>query len=613
VTLSGATPSFWGSAWVVPPSEVGPGSQLSVWMLAPKAGLNAAIALQNVNGAWSNGTPVAILANGAWQRVSFTVPTSATAPLRWVGVWFTAQSGQVWSGTILIDTFQIDAAVVAPPPSSPYAPPFPRVATIYSKTDQNSASGKLAIARFNLYVTGFDWWDDKNYSPGVPAGMSFGQYLKQLNPKLIALVYIHSSIFVDGSWTWRPGTSGYVVNGTTYYIDPRWLLTYAGSTLTTAVGASSTTLPVADLSKFNVNDRAIVGGVGNQSAAEMVFVTGKSSSTGAGSLTVTRGINSQNNRFPAVSHNATDYVRPVAYVFGNPSNMTMNVTQTCPSTNVNPSLGSQTWADFVGNFAAIKLSEPLNQNLDGVFLDNMVDFPLQIINNLSRADINNTNTASGVPDAYWSGGMQNLCSRLRSRLGGGKIVHSNTGASASLHGSVLNGGMIEGVDETGSNSFIGDVRGFYNSWMSLGLSPRIFVMNGSAHGSSLSAVQTNYKALRFLLTWTLANDGFFVYDEFWYSGAHSTEWWYDEFDNAGQGVGYLGQPLGASTQPMTGVYRRDFTSGISLSNTTAGVQSISLGGQFRKIRGTQAPSVNDGSLVTSVTLQPKDGIILLRV
>jgi hypothetical protein len=33
---------------------------------------------------------------------------------------------------------------------------------------------------------------------------------------------------------------------------------------------------------------------------------------------------------------------------------------------------------------------------------------------------------------------------------------------------------------------------------------------------------------------------------------------------------------------------------------------------FKKISGTQDPSVNDGSTVTSVTLEERDGLILLK-
>ncbi len=60
------------------------------------------------------------------------------------------------------------------------------------------------------------------------------------------------------------------------------------------------------------------------------------------------------------------------------------------------------------------------------------------------------------------------------------------------------------------------------------------------------------------------------------------------------------------------VYRRDYEGGIALVNATDSAVTVNLNGTFRKIKGTQAPLVNDGSLVTSVTLPPKDGLVLLR-
>jgi hypothetical protein len=60
------------------------------------------------------------------------------------------------------------------------------------------------------------------------------------------------------------------------------------------------------------------------------------------------------------------------------------------------------------------------------------------------------------------------------------------------------------------------------------------------------------------------------------------------------------------------VYRRDYENGVALVNATADPVTVNLGGVFRKIKGTQAPLVNDGRLVTAVTLPAKDGLVLLR-
>ncbi len=60
------------------------------------------------------------------------------------------------------------------------------------------------------------------------------------------------------------------------------------------------------------------------------------------------------------------------------------------------------------------------------------------------------------------------------------------------------------------------------------------------------------------------------------------------------------------------VWRRDYSGGVALVNATGQPQTVSLGGELRKIAGTQDPVVNNGSLVREVTLPPWDGLILLR-
>ncbi|MEI8083893.1 MAG: carbohydrate binding domain-containing protein, partial [Actinomycetes bacterium] len=60
------------------------------------------------------------------------------------------------------------------------------------------------------------------------------------------------------------------------------------------------------------------------------------------------------------------------------------------------------------------------------------------------------------------------------------------------------------------------------------------------------------------------------------------------------------------------VYRRDYQGGVALVNATEAAVTVNLGETLRKIKGTQAPSVNDGSLVTAVTIPARDGLVLLR-
>jgi hypothetical protein len=119
------------------------------------------------------------------------------------------------------------------------------------------------------------------------------------------------------------------------------------------------------------------------------------------------------------------------------------------------------------------------------------------------------------------------------------------------------------------------------------------------------------KSMRWGLTLALMAG---IYYEIYAWPNHGTRWWYDEYDG-GPNIrkrGYLGQPLGAPVKLANGVYRRDFQNGVALNNSTSSTQSVSLGGTFKKLKGTQNPTLNNGASVTSVTVPAKDGLILLR-
>ncbi|MHB1846407.1 MAG: LamG-like jellyroll fold domain-containing protein, partial [Deltaproteobacteria bacterium] len=158
--------------------------------------------------------------------------------------------------------------------------------------------------------------------------------------------------------------------------------------------------------------------------------------------------------------------------------------------------------------------------------------------------------------------------------------------------------------------------------------------NGSdpVYDSSGSAVGTSapYQALRYGLAFALMDDGYYATTQAagYYDTARN---WFDEFavdpqtgvalqfPSVDAGLGYLGQPTDAPwPAPLsTGVYERHFrnaATGVSwvvlLDPKGNGAQTVQLGQSMQKITGTQDPTVNDGSTVTQVTLQDRDGLIL---
>jgi hypothetical protein len=126
----------------------------------------------------------------------------------------------------------------------------------------------------------------------------------------------------------------------------------------------------------------------------------------------------------------------------------------------------------------------------------------------------------------------------------------------------------------------------------------IFHQNGNA---------SDYQAFRYGFTSCLMDDAYYYFSE----GDHYTGVnWFDEFDTK------LGEAISAPTTAawQNGVYRRDFQNGIALVNPKGnGARTVTLETTYRRIYGGQAPAVNNGQTVTTLTLNERDGIVLLRL
>jgi hypothetical protein len=123
---------------------------------------------------------------------------------------------------------------------------------------------------------------------------------------------------------------------------------------------------------------------------------------------------------------------------------------------------------------------------------------------------------------------------------------------------------------------------------------------------------TDYQNMRYGLASCLMDDGYFVYS---YVISPNTDArygeapWFDEYDAK---LGYA-TSAPAMAEWQSGVYRRDFQNGIALVNPKGnGARQVFLEADYVKLSGSQAPGVNNGQTVRSVTLQDRDGIILMR-
>jgi hypothetical protein len=119
---------------------------------------------------------------------------------------------------------------------------------------------------------------------------------------------------------------------------------------------------------------------------------------------------------------------------------------------------------------------------------------------------------------------------------------------------------------------------------------------------------TDYQSFRYGFASALMGDAYYTFNS---SAAYGDFPWFDEYNYQHKfGAAVSSQP---TTAWQHGVYRRDFENGIALVNPKGnGPQTVTLEANYTRITGTQASSINSGQTVRTLTLQDRDGIILLR-
>ena len=125
----------------------------------------------------------------------------------------------------------------------------------------------------------------------------------------------------------------------------------------------------------------------------------------------------------------------------------------------------------------------------------------------------------------------------------------------------------------------------------------------------------DYQGMRYGLCSALLGNAYYYFEQG--GGGTQTYGTYIAFDEFSSNLGAaLAGPLvfpGAAAW-QKGVYRRDFQHGIALVNPKGnGTQTVTLETSYKHLSGTQAPTVNNGQTVTRVTLNDRDGVILLRM
>ncbi len=284
------------------------------------------------------------------------------------------------------------------------------------------------------------------------------------------------------------------------------------------------------------------------------------------------------------------------------------------SNSPDPTTG-QNSVQWITNFFVTNLYQPAT-NLDGFFMDNM--FATSVYTGDWNRDGTSDNPATNTSASLWlRQGYVQYVNTVRPLMPG-KIQIGNIGGWTLNNGvagqpipteyqNLMDGGVLEAF--IGKSWSLETWAGWatmmdaYHRTMSTLLEPKLGIFNQWGD-------PTNYQAFRYGLTSSLMDNGYYSFTDQskGYDGVVS----FDEYNVN------LGAPISVpqSAAWQGGVYRRDFENGIALvnpkGNNSGKPVTVTLEKSYAKFNGSQDHTTNDGSTVSSVTLQPSDGIILLR-
>ncbi len=351
-------------------------------------------------------------------------------------------------------------------------------------------------------------------------------------------------------------------------VPPEWFLTQVGTTLVEAVDAVTTTFRVADVTVtdgaevyelFVVSDTALIEG-------EIVFV--EAVDAGTKTLTVRRGYVRPASAHPAGS-------RVAALISFWPHTWVMNLSTMCPTATLSATVGPERWADYNARVAAGLLANPA---WDGLLIDRADANESWLVGSSTARTIdpdrsNRLLTDYGDFDAAWNAGLRHYEESVRAAVGD-KLIFVNWGMP---NYDLLNGDNFEGFPLDDGTSYAASWHatvfgplpgsGSYFEWMAQARRPNLTMIETYEDDGGPSPTGSgdydnpcddpdfvpDYRKMRFGLTTALLNDGFFSYEINTDGHGSLCLLWFDEYDNAGAGRGYLGQPLGPAYRVGSGL------------------------------------------------------------
>ncbi len=436
----------------------------------------------------------------------------------------------------------------APDPPTTQAAPlhldFPKLGMWWPDPEVQSLD---AIARYDWVIL---WDDARQHIPD----------LRARNPDILLLNATNACelSYIPGAdmEPWEIAQNEEVIK-----IPAAWFLTQVGSELTQAVNATETRLHVAAVTAtggtevydlFVPGDTALI-------ANESVMI--EAVDTANKILHVQRGYIR-----PAAAHDAG--TRIAAHITFWPDSWMLNVSTLSPEAVISPTLGPEIWPDYNARRATALVQ---SGDWDGILLDRSDPDESWIIGNSTARTIdpdqsNTLLTDYSAFDAAWNAGIRRYEQALRDAVGPDTLIFVNWGMP---NYDLLNGNNFEGFPMDDGTAYgtawkqtvFGPLSdGSYFEWMAQAQIPNLTMIETYEDDEGADPwgdgsydnpcddpdFAPNYRKMRFGLTTALLNDGLFSYEINTNGHGSLCLLWFDEYDNAGAGRGYLGQPLGAA-------------------------------------------------------------------
>lgn len=172
---------------------------------------------------------------------------------------------------------------------------------------------------------------------------------------------------------------------------------------------------------------------------------------------------------------------------------------------------------------------------------------------------------------------------------------------------IYDGGILEWINQAEDWGGWSQMMADYRLGMEMSNAPKIVIF---PHNLPLTRKRypestfSDYRWNRYFMASCLMDDGYYV------TSTGTTGFlWFDEFDIE------LGYPVDKPQYSAwsKGIYKREFENGLVLVNPKGnGIQTVEIGSGWKRFLGNQDSEHNDGKVVTEITLEAQDGIILVR-